>query len=167
MREFEFYTGTENPLDGVEEVLSSSDLLYERKHDNEISVDIEAKKGSYHILFNWNEGYGTMGFSCSYEDIVISKENRILLPEILLHINSSLWIGHFGLDMQTNSPVFFYSTLMNGSQAMSCIEHSGKLIENAIIICESFHHIFELMSFEEKLDYSTIGLAMTSHMGRS
>lgn len=164
--ETELFEEISNPLDSVEDVLSSHEWVFRRTTDDELTVDVTGRYGTYRMLFFWQDEFSALQFVCQY-DFVIAENNIEQIPVTLMSINSELWLGHFDLDLQTRAPVFRYNSLFRGMTQTSGADHIEDIVDIALSECERFYPVFQLLAGTEELDGADLRLALMTSAGES
>lgn len=162
----EYYDEVLNPLDSVEEVLSSNNWVYDRMTSDELVVRVTGKSCDYRLFFIWQENMNAMQFCCQYE-MSIPVDNIQMASAVLMDVNASLWLGHFEISRDTCIPTFRQTSLFAG---MNQTDHSDK-IENLVDIslaqCERYHSVFHLLSREGGAQTDSLSLALMDTAGES
>ncbi len=102
-----------NPIDLVEEIVSANDWAHDRASEEELVVEISGRWCDYRLYFVWQEEICAMHFSCGF-DMKVPKGRRAAVYELLALANEKLWLGHFDLSAEDNSPAFRHAVLLRG-----------------------------------------------------
>ena len=102
-----------NPIDLVEEIVIANDWAHDRASDEELVVEISGRWCDYRLYFVWQEEISAMHFSCGF-DMKVPKGRRAAVYELLALANEKLWLGHFDLSADDNSPAFRHAVLLRG-----------------------------------------------------
>ncbi|HZC96866.1 MAG TPA: YbjN domain-containing protein, partial [Bradyrhizobium sp.] len=94
-----------NPIDLVEEIVIANDWAHDRASEEELVVEISGRWCDYRMYFVWQEELCALHFSCGF-DMKVSKGRRSAVYELLALANEKLWLGHFDLSAEENSPAF-------------------------------------------------------------
>src|SRR5271163_4867086 len=97
----------------VEEIVSANDWAHDRASDEELVVEISGRWCEYRLYFVWQEEICAMHFSCGF-DMKVTKGRRTAVYELLALANEKLWLGHFDLSTEDNSPSFRHALLLRG-----------------------------------------------------
>ncbi len=174
----DLYDDVSNPLDGIEEVMLNNDWTFDRRDNDQMSVNVTGKTGTYKMAFVWQEEYSAMQFCCA-PDVQIHPSKIDEATKILNRINAGLWLGHF--DVRTESlsdndntayvPCFRHTSLFRGMNETSGVEHIEDLIDIALAECERYAVTFDLLSKitadNKKIMASDLSLAMMDVAGQS
>ena len=132
-----------NPLDLVEEIVSSNDWTFDRTSHEEIVVEIGGQWTDYVLFFAWREEMCLLQFCCAYE-MRIAPPRRRAVHELLSQINEKLWLGHFGVGVEENLVTFRHSILLRGARGAS-VEELEDLVDLAVGECDRFYPAFQLV----------------------
>lgn len=155
-----------NPLDGVEDVLTSQNWSFNRANRDELFVEVKGRHALYRMMFAWDEEYGALQFCCEY-DLQILDANTSLAFRTLGKINRSLWLGHFDLCENTLVPCFRHTQLFRGMTQTSGAEHLQDLLQIAIDECDRNYSTLLMLSHENANDNDSFSLAMMTVAGQS
>lgn len=155
-----------NPLDHVEEILDQNHWVYSRMDDSKLALNLSGRTGEYEILFLWDKDFNALQFLCQY-DLSVSSININYLPKILSDINTSLWMGHFELEHLTNTPIFRYTSLLQGNKDQDLLDLLERLIDIGLTQCERHQHVFHILSENTEVEQQMLSLAMMDVAGES
>ena len=65
------------------------------------------------MFFVWQREIGALQFSCQF-DMKVPDAKRGDVNDLLAMLNNRLWLGHFDLELQQNTPLFRYAILTRG-----------------------------------------------------
>ena len=167
LQELDPFQDVSNPLDSVEEVFFNNDWVFERPHEDEISVSVAGDMGVLRMHFVWQEDYSAMQFTCTFEDLTIPEPRLGETAIAISAINSHLWLGHFDLCPNDRTPRFRHTSLFRGATETSGIEQTEDLIDIAVNECERYYSAFSLLSKAEKTDHTHLSLAMMDSIGQA
>ncbi len=176
-QEINLYDEVSNPIDGLEDIMLRNDWVFERRTEEELSVQVSGKMGEYQLRFIWQEEFSAMQFICA-PDLRIHVDHYDEACQIVNNINASLWLGHFDIAMtnkevknktkQTSSiPCFRHTTLMRGQVEGSGVEPMEDLIDVALAECERYYITFSLLSEDAAQDSNQLSFAMMDIAGSS
>ncbi len=134
---------TQNPLDVVEEIVSANEWGCERTGVDEMLVEVPGRWCSYRMFFFWQDDISAMQFSCHY-DMRVPAGRQGPVVELLAMINERLWLGHFDVDSEEQTPMFRQTVLLRGAPNAS-IEQVEDLIDIALTECERFYPAFQFV----------------------
>lgn len=162
----EFFEDVSNPLDCVEEIMSSNDWNFSRVRDDEIEVQVSGRQCDCRLLFMWQEEFSALQFQCQI-DMTVSRKGMESAGAALMEINRNLWLGHFDIPEDTRMPVFRQTCLFRGQTQSSGADHLEDLVEIALAECERFYPAFHLLGRRGGCDDASLSLALMDTEGES
>jgi hypothetical protein len=154
-----------NPIDLVEEIVVANDWAHDRASEEELVVEISGRWCDYRLYFVWQEEICAMHFSCGF-DMKVPKGRRGPVYELLALANERLWLGHFDLSAEDNSPAFRHAVLLRGVAAASA-EQVEDLVDIALSECERFYPAFQFVVWGGKSPAQAIASAMIDPVGEA
>ncbi len=154
-----------NPIDLVEEIASAHDWLFERKSDDEMSVEISGQWSDYRMFFSWLDDLHALHFACAFE-MRVTEYNRANVNELLAIVNEKMPVGHFDLWLTEGLLVFRHSTLLRGGNGPS-VEQLEDLVTIAISECERFFPAFQYVVWGGKAPAEAVSAAMLETVGEA
>jgi hypothetical protein len=154
-----------NPIDIAEEIVLANQWAHDRSSDEELLVEIDGKWCDYRLLFLWQREISALHFSCSF-DMKVPKARRAAVLELLAAINERLWLGHFDLVTDDQSPAFRQGVLFRGAGGAS-VEQVEDLVDIAVTECERFYPAFQLVIWGGKQAEEAIAAAMIDPAGEA
>jgi hypothetical protein len=164
---------TANPLDIIQDVLTSKNWIFNRIDTNELIVQVTGKSCDYRLIFLWQEDMNAIQFYCQY-DIHIEAENFDTAAKTLMSINEKLWMGHFDLPSDTGIPAFRQTSLIHDEQsATAAIENVESMLDISLTQCERYCSAFQMLAKPQKgqnitpLNDQSMSLALMETIGES
>lgn len=157
--------GSSNPIDLVEEIVQANEWPHDRATDEEMVVEISGRWCDYRLLFIWQRELSALHFSCAFE-MKVPRPRRTAVYELLAAINERLWLGHFDLAADDQSPAFRQGLLLRGSHGAS-VEQIEDLVEISLSECERFFPAFQLVVWGGKSAEEAIAAAMIDPVGEA
>jgi len=154
-----------NPIDLVEEIVCANDWAHDRASEEELVVEISGRWCDYRLYFVWQEELCAMHFSCGF-DMKVPKGRRAAVYELLAQANEKLWLGHFDLSTDDNSPAFRHALLLRGAGTGSA-EQIEDLVDIAVSECERFYPAFQLVLWGGKRPAEAMAAAMIDPVGEA
>jgi hypothetical protein len=154
-----------NPIDLIEEIVIANDWAHDRAGEDELVVDISGRWCDYRLYFVWQEEISALLFSCGF-DMKVAKNRRAAVYELLALANEKLWLGHFDLSGEDNSPAFRHAVLLRGMAAASA-EQVEDLVDIALSECERFYPAFQLVVWGGKKPDQAVAAAMIDPVGEA
>lgn len=164
--QIDVFEDVSNPLDSVEEILCANDWAFDRMSEEELCVQISGKMGEYKMFFIWQENYSAMQFCCEY-DLSIPKNVMDRAAKTASAINAGLWLGHFDIRPNTNTPAFRHTSLFRGMTYTSGADHLEDLVDIALSECERYYGAFNLLSKAQEPGNAALSLAIMDTAGES
>ena len=154
-----------NPIDLVEEIVTANEWAHDRTGEDELLVEVTGRWCEYRLYFAWQEEIGALHFACGF-DMKVPKLRRAAVYELLALINERLWLGHFDLASDDNSPSFRQAVLLRGAAGAS-VEQIEDLVDIALNECERFYPAFQLVVWGGKSAEDAITAAMIDPVGEA
>lgn len=155
-----------NPIDNVEEVLNANNWAFNRMSDEELIVSVSGKNCDYRLFFIWQEDLNAMQFCCQY-DMNVDTANMANAAKVLMHINENLWMGHFDIPQDANTPSFRHTCLMRGIEGEQANQHIEDLVDIALAQCERYYSMFYFLCNSAIANDQTISLALMETSGEA
>lgn len=156
---------TANPIDLVEEIVQANEWAHDRASDEEMVVQIAGRWCDYRLLFVWQREISALHFTCMFE-MKAPKARRAAVFELLAVVNERMWLGHFDVAADTQSPCFRHGVLLRGASG-ACVEQIEDLVDIAVSECERFYPAFQLVVWGGKPAEEAIAAAMLDPMGEA
>lgn len=154
-----------NPIDLVEEIVQANEWAHDRATDEEMVVEIGGRWCDYRLLFVWQREINAMHFTCAFE-MKVPKVRRTAVFELLAAVNERLWLGHFDLTVDSQSPAFRQGVLLRGASGAS-VEQIEDLVDIAVSECERFYPAFQLVVWGGKPAEEAVAAAMIDPVGEA
>lgn len=154
-----------NPIDLVEEIVQANEWAHDRASDEEMMVEISGRWCDYRLLFIWQREMNALHFSCGFE-MKVPKVRRAAILELLAAVNERLWLGHFDLASDDQSPAFRQGVLLRGLSGAS-VEQIEDLVDISLSECERFYPAFQLVVWGGKNAEEAIAAAMIEPIGEA
>jgi hypothetical protein len=156
---------TANPIDLVEEIVQANEWAHDRASDEEMVVEIAGRWCSYQLLFVWQREINALHFSCGFA-MKVPKARRAAVFELLAVVNERLWLGHFDLASDDQSPAFRQGVLLRGASGAS-VEQIEDLVDISVSECERFYPAFQLVIWGGKPAEEAMTTAMIEPIGEA
>lgn len=164
--QIDFMDEVSNPLDSVEDILAGQNWQFSRMTPDELMVDVSGRIGTYRMVFQWQEDFSAMQFTCHF-DLIVPGMQRGVAAMALADINAGLWLGRFDLPSDTSVPCFRHTSLFRGQTQSSGAEHLQDLMDIALGECERYYALFQMLSEETHIDQSMIDLVLMDFGGEA
>ena len=154
-----------NPLDLVEEIVTSNDWSFDRTSQEEMLVEIAGRWSEYSLYFVWRAELSLMQFCCACE-MRIPQGRRNSVNDLLALVNDKLWLGHFGFSPEDNLLTFRQTVLLRGARGAS-VEQLEDLVDIAITECDRFYPAFQMVIWGGQPAAEAIAAAMLEPVGEA
>lgn len=158
-------TGASNPLDVAEQVVAANEWAFDRRSESDLAAEAQGKWCDYGLYFCWSNEISVLHLSVAF-DMKAPNKRRKAMHELLAKANERLWIGHFGMDEETNMPVYRHAMLLRGVP-MAASESIEDLIDIAITECERFFPAFQFVLWGGKNADEALDAAMLECVGEA
>lgn len=158
-------TQAHNPLDVLEEIVAANEWLFDRANDDELIVELAGRWCHYRLFFVWQREIGALQFSCQF-DMRVPDGKRSDVNDLLSMLNNRMWLGHFDLEPQQNTPLFRYTILSRGEHVPN-VEMLEDLVEIALTECERFYPAFQFVIWGGKRPVEAMAAAMIDTVGQA
>jgi len=161
-----FDPGAHDPLTLVELIATQKRWANERLSETEMLVQVQGAWATYHMYFVWQEKLSALQFCCQFDFRVANATKRTDVHALLSMINERLWLGHFDLNTDEQTPMFRHNLLMrSGDQA------NAQQIEDVMGIaaaeCDRFYPAFQFVLWGNRSPDDAIGAALIHTNGRA
>lgn len=154
-----------HPIDLVEHVAAYHDWEFDRIHDDQIAMSVEAQWRTYSITLAWSARDETLRLICTYE--MEPPAGRMPeLYEALNLINDMCWAGSFTWWGEQKMMVYRYGLVLSGDQAPTP-EQVDTMIGAAVASCERFYPAIQLVTWAERAPSDAVQIAMAEAYGRA
>ena len=154
-----------NPLDLIEEIVTSNDWAFDRTSDNELVAGIRGRWTEYDLFFAWREEMSLLPFCCACE-MAVAAPRRAPVNELLSIANDKLWLGHFAVVPEDNLLTFRHAILLRGARGAS-VEQLEDLVDLAIAESDRFYPAFQFCIWGGKSPRDAITAAMLQPVGEA
>lgn len=162
----ELFDDFDNPLDTVEDILTGHDWSFTRPNEDELHVNVTGNQGAYNMRFLWDETHCALKLECDF-DFFVPKKRKEASSHLLQTINEELWLGHFEIPADSQTPRFRYTTLFRGIEHITVSEHVAYLVEIALTECEKHYNVISMLSDMTCINNSLLDLALVKEAGRA
>jgi hypothetical protein len=129
-----------NPIDAIEYLLARENISLNRRKENELVAEVQAKWDNMLIFFAFEEHMRCLHISCLL-NIETATIDCSKMFELLALLNENLWMGHFSYWSEQKMPIFKHSIILQDTEELFTGKIS-KIIELAIMECERVYPIF-------------------------
>jgi hypothetical protein len=154
-----------NPLDLMEEIVSSNEWPFDRPSDRELRVEFSGQWCDYRLYFGWAKEISAMQFSCAY-DMKVPEPKTSEVCTLLSIINERLWVGHFDLASESRLLSFRHGVLLRGMHGAS-VEQLEDLVDIALSESERYYPAFQLVVWGGRTPLQAIDTALLETVGEA
>ena len=155
----------ENPLDAIEELISSNEWPFDRSRSDELTVWIGGGWCTYQLWFLWRSNPDVLYVSCAF-DVKVAKTQRADIHTLLMLINERAWLGHFALSPEDDVVTFRHAQLINALRSTESATWEA-LIEIALSECERYFPAFQFVLWGGKTPPQAISAALLETQGEA
>lgn len=158
-------TDDPHPIDLVEHVATDHDWDFDRIHDDQIAMSVEAQWRTYSITLAWSAMDETLRLICTYEmEPPVGRMPE--LYEALNLINDMCWAGSFTWWAEQKMMVYRYGLVLSGDQTPTP-EQVDTMIGAAVASCERYYPAIQLVTWAERAPSEAVKIAMAEAYGRA
>jgi hypothetical protein len=151
-----------NPLDAVEQVLSTYDMDYVRMDDDELVLSVAGQCTSYNLHLNWQDEFGALQIICQYPESMVPGDLNAR-GRLLMTANAQLWLGHFEFSLD-GVIQFRYTTLMP-DHFTTGVDQMNDLFKLSVAECDRFYPALRLICDAPDTPDNVIAFALQDIMG--
>lgn len=152
-----------NPLDLLEQVASLRDWIFERSHEDELTICVQGEWRDHQISLNWRQDLSGLHIATTL-DMRVPTDKRPQIRHLIALINEQLWTGHF--DMWSEEGVLlFRNSLLLGGGATATPEQCEALLRLAVEACERYYPAIQFVLWAGKSAEEAIAAAMFETRG--
>lgn len=155
----------QHPIDLVEHIANHHEWEFDRIHDDQIAMAVEAQWRTYSITLAWSGYDETLRMICTFE--MEPPEER--LPEIyegLNVINDQCWAGAFSYWKAQKLMVYKYGLVLTGGQVASA-DQINTMITAAVLSAERYYPAFQLIAWGDRDPVDAMQVAIAEAYGRA
>jgi hypothetical protein len=137
-----------NPVDIIEQSAERNDWIFDRSHDDEITISMPGAYADYHVSFTWLEELHGLHLACAF-DFRVNGRRRAEVLELLARINERLWLGHFDL-WAKEGLLMLRQTMLLGKDGDVNPGQVETLVKNAVETSEQYFPAFQFVVWAGK-----------------
>jgi hypothetical protein len=154
----------EHPLDMLEHAVEDNGWPFERSARDEINLTVAGRWCDYHFCFTWRDDLQALHVSAGFE-MRVTKERRAEIAELLLSINSQLWLGHFDLWSEDGTVMFRHVLIFPDSHVSA--SQCEALLQLAVEACEHYYPAFQFVLWGGKTAQQALAAAILECAGQA
>ena len=155
----------QHPIDLVEHIANHHEWEFDRIHDDQIAMAVEAQWRTYSITLAWSAIDETLRLICTYE-MEPPVDRLPALYEALNTINDMCWSGSFTWWDEQKMMVYRYGLVLSGDQGPTA-EQIDTMIGAAVTSCERFYPAVQLVTWAGRTPKDAVQIAMAEAYGRA
>ena len=137
-----------NPIDLIENLVSSHGWPFDRSGDDEVNICVAGKWCDYHLSFNWQRDVKALAAAAAF-DFKAPPERREAIYELLCLINERLWVGHFDVSSADGSILFRHGLLL-ARHAESNLDQCETMLKLSVETAERYYPAFQFVLWAGK-----------------
>lgn len=141
--DFEIDEPKANPIDLIENLVSTQGWPYERNADDELSICVAGKWCDHHLSFTFRADIEALHIASTF-DFKTPGDRRHDLYALLGMINERLWLGHFDLSSDDGTVVYRHGMLLQGGAGLTTQQCDG-LLHVAVECAEKYYPAFQFL----------------------
>lgn len=154
-----------NPIDIVEDVISTREWSYERTSSEELAAELNGAWCNLRVLLSWRPEIGALLITCML-DAKVPEKCRQKVYHLLGIVNERLWFGHFDLCSEDGSLAFRHALLLKGSGGAS-FEQIEDILDIAHSECERFYPALQSVLWSGKAPEEAVEIAIFDTVGEA
>lgn len=154
-----------NPLDMVEQVVSSRSWPCDRVGEDELSLVVETAWSDLQLSITWCADLESLQLACALE-MKVAPARRRDVQSLLALINERLWLGHFDLWSEDQVILYRHGLPLQGG-AIANASQCETMIQFAIESCERFYPAFQYVLWAGKSPEEAIAASLLDCAGEA
>jgi hypothetical protein len=154
----------EHPLDMLERAVEDNGWPFERSHRDEINLSVAGRWCDYHFCFTWRDELQSLHAAVNF-DMRVARERRADIADLLMSINSQLYLGHFDLAAEDGAVLFRHVLIFPDSQVSSA--QCEALLHLAVEACEHYYPAFQFVLWANKTAREAMAAAVLECAGQA
>ena len=154
----------EHPLDILERAVEDNGWPFERSGKDEINLSVAGRWCDYHFCFSWRDELQSLHVAVNF-DMRVARERRSEVCQLLMSINSQLFLGHFDL-WNDDGAVLFRHVLIFPDSLVSAAQCEA-LLHLAVEACEHYYPAFQFVLWGGKTAQEAMAAAVLECAGQA
>lgn len=154
-----------NPLDVVEHLAEMSAWPVERAGEDEVTLTLRAAWCDLSVSLSWMEEMEVLHLAATL-DMKVPAGRRAAVTQLLMLINSRLWLGHFDM-WEQDGELIYRSALPLTDGASFTTSQSVMLVESAVDAVDRFYQAFQFVTWAGQTPQTALDHALFETMGRA
>jgi hypothetical protein len=154
-----------NPLEAVEDIAASNDLVFERSGEDEITISAKGQWTDYTLSFTWMSEIEALHLACVF-DMKVPSARRGETQRLIAAINEQLWVGHFDIWTHTGTIMYRQALVLPGGLSATSAQCETMLI-SSISACERYYPAIQFTVWAGKTASEAMSAAMFDTEGEA
>lgn len=158
-------SGSDDPLDIVEQVVIAEQFAYERSDDGELHVSTPGAWQEHHIWFAWSPSVETLHV-CLGADVKAPAQRRADVCDLIARLNERLWLGHFDIWADDGAIVYRHALVLPTGARLEAGQVAAMLAA-AVEAGERFYPAFNFLMWAGKSPDEAVSAALFETVGEA
>jgi hypothetical protein len=154
-----------NPLDMLESAVEENGWAFERAGRDELNLSVAGRWADHHFSFTWREDLQSLHLSSAFDMRISDTVRRSNVADLLMYVNSRLWIGHFDLWPDDGTLVFRHAMIF--PEAAASASQCEALLNLAVEACEYYYPAFQFVLWGGKSAEEAVAAALLECKGQA
>jgi hypothetical protein len=154
-----------DPLDVVEHMLSTENLVFDRTDDGDVAFTLTGDWKEYELWFAWRPEADCLQL-CLAIDRKAGEDLRVAANELINLVNQRVWLGHFEVWADDGEIVFRHAlSLPDGERPTT--GQTASMIDAAMEAADRFYPAFDFLLSGAKSPREAMAACMFETLGRA
>ena len=154
-----------HPLDMLEQAVEDNGWHFERSGRDELNLSVAGRWADHHFNFTWRDDLQSLHLSSAFDMRISDGIRRSNVSDLLMYVNSRLWIGHFDLWPEDGTIVYRHAMIFPDASASGA--QCEALLNLAVEACEHYYPAFQFVLWGGKSAEDAIAAAMLECVGQA
>lgn len=154
-----------NPIDDIEDIVSSYELEYSRNNKNELILNYKGLWNFYDISFCWMQSRDLIRINNKL-NIKIPNKLKKKIQYMLTIINEKILLGYFGFSSEFNCIFYRHNVSMRGAGKFSS-EQIEDFIDIVINECDKYFPAFHIFLHKKNDPHFALKTALLETVGEA
>lgn len=154
-----------SPVNLLEEIFLQFDWTYERMNETDIMAEVEGRWCTYRLFSMWRQDLESLTISCLV-DIKVPQDKRDVVGLLLSGFNPKVWLGHFEVLPEDETPAFRYNLNLRGN-AVATLEQVEEVVSSAVVECDRLYPALQFVLWGGKTPEEALLAAMLDTYGEA
>lgn len=154
-----------DPLDVVEHMLSTENLVFDRTDDGDVAFTLTGDWKEYELWFAWRPEADCLQL-CLAMDRKAGEALRVAAHELVNLVNQRVWLGHFEIWSEDGELIFRHALSLPDGERPS-IAQTASMIDAAMEAADRFYPAFDFLLSGDKTPKEAMAACMFETLGRA